>query len=293
MGQGLPVLLFAAMKKNSYVAPLVFVLLTFVLAASLGCSSVASKDAAEKPIAKEKPSTGITVTQGSPSETVRAFYAKLREKKYREAIFLTNLRPAVEGLTDAELADLSVDLSAIAGQVPETIEITGEIISGDSATVTMKIPDVDGNADTDTIKLRRLNGVWIVLAVDEAAEEQMRKEGTKFLYNLRIAVKEDEARAMLDRIAKAQYAYSTQNNGILGDLRQLVGAGLLPQDVLTSESTGYVYTVTLSESKRGYAVDAVPAVYGKTGKLSFRVEPDKTGLARMTSRDNGGKPIKK
>lgn len=268
-------------------------LLICVLASSIACSGAASKDIAEKPVAKEKPSAGITIIQGSPSETVRAFYTKLREKKYREAIFLTNLRPAVEGLTDAELADLSVDLSAIAGQVPESIEITGEIITGDSATVTIKLPDPEGNADTDTIWLRRANGVWIMLAVDESAEEQMRNEGTKFLYNLRIAVKEDEARSMLDRIAKAQYAYSTQNNGILGDLRQLVGAGLLPQDVLTSESTGYVYTVTLSKSKKSYSADAVPAVYGKTGKLSFRVEPDKTGLARMKSQDNGGKPLEK
>lgn len=268
-------------------------LLLAVLAFSLACSNVASKDVAVTPAEKEKPSTGISIIQGSPSEVVRAFYSKLREKKYREAIFLTNLRPAVEGLTDAELADLSVDLSAIAGQVPEKMEITGEIITGDSATVTIKLPDPEGNADTDTIRLRRSNGNWIMLAVDVDSEDQMRKEGTRFLYNLRISVKEDEARTMLDRIAKAQYAFSTQNNGILGDLRQLVGAGLLPDDVLTSDSTGYIYTITLSETKRGYSVDAVPAVYEKTGRLSFRVVPDKTGLARMTSRDNGGKPLEK
>lgn len=281
------------MRKISRYAPRNLLLTFAMLAFSLACSNVASKNVAEKPAEKEKPSNGITITQGSPSETVRSFYTKLREKKYREAIFLTNLRPAVEGLTDAELADLSVDLSAIAGQVPEKIEITGEIITGDSATVTIKLPDPEGNADTDTVRLRRSNGVWMMLAVDEASEEQMRKEGTKFLYNLRITVKEDEARSMLDRIAKAQYAYSTQNNGILGDLRQLVGAGLLPQDVLSSESTGYIYTITLSDSKRGYSADAVPAVYGKTGRLSFRVVPDNTGLARMTSRDNGGKPLEK
>ncbi|QQS32436.1 MAG: hypothetical protein IPM50_12335 [Acidobacteriota bacterium] len=270
-----------------------FVPVLAVLIFSIACSNVASKNAVIRPVDGEKQSSGITIIQGSPSETVRAFYTKLREKKYREAIFLTNLRPAVEGLTDAELADLSGDLSAIAGQVPEKIEITGEIITGDSATVTLKLPDPEGNADTDTVRLRRSNGVWIMLAVDEASEEQMRKEGTKFLYNLRITVKEDEARSMLDRIAKAQYAYSTQNSGILGDLRQLVGVGLLPQDVLSSESTGYIYSVTLSESRKGYSADAVPAVYGKTGRLSFRVVPDSTGLARMTSRDNGGKPLEK
>jgi hypothetical protein len=279
------------MLKIVLTAPRKVVVLAFLLCLSFACSTAVSENAAANVEKAERAATGITVTPGSPSETVKAFYTKLREKKFREAIFLTNLRPAIEGLTDAELADFSVDLSALAGQVPENLEISGEIITGDSATVTLKIPDSEGNADTDTIRLRRINGVWIMLAVDEAAEERMRQEGSKFLYNLRISVKEDEARAMLDRIAKAQYTYSTQNKGILGDLRQLVGAGMLPEDVLTSESTGYVFTITLSESKKGYAVDAVPAVYGKTGKLSFRVQPDSTGLAQMTSGDNGGKPL--
>ena len=83
----------------------------------------------------------IEIKPNSPADTVRAFYKHLREKKVREAIFLTNLRPAVEGLTDNELKELDVDFAALATEVPAEIQINGEIISGDKASVTTKLPD--------------------------------------------------------------------------------------------------------------------------------------------------------
>src|SRR5258707_792162 len=63
----------------------------------------------------------IQIDPNGPADTVRAFYRDLREKKFREAIFMTNLRPAIEGLTDSELKDFSVDFEALAGQVPAEI----------------------------------------------------------------------------------------------------------------------------------------------------------------------------
>src|SRR4029453_1790779 len=103
----------------------------------------------------------IPIDAGGPADTVRAFYKNLREKKFREAIFLTNLRPAIEGLTDTELKDFSVDFEAIAGQVPAEIEINGEIITGDQATVTANLPNDDGDKkEIQTIKLRKENEVW-------------------------------------------------------------------------------------------------------------------------------------
>src|SRR5258708_7316319 len=39
----------------------------------------------------------IQIDPNGPADTVRVFYKLLREKKFREAIFLTNLRPAIEG----------------------------------------------------------------------------------------------------------------------------------------------------------------------------------------------------
>src|SRR2546423_469011 len=89
-------------------------------------------------------SAAIDIAQGGPADTVRAFYRDLRARKFREAIFLTNLRPAVEGLTDIELKDFAVDFETLAGQVPADLEINGEIISGDHATVTANLPGEDG-----------------------------------------------------------------------------------------------------------------------------------------------------
>src|ERR1043166_3400085 len=60
----------------------------------------------------------IEITEGGPADTVRTFYQKLRDKRFREAIFMTNLRPAVQGLTDAELQEFSLDFEQLAGQVP-------------------------------------------------------------------------------------------------------------------------------------------------------------------------------
>src|SRR3954447_2486204 len=65
----------------------------------------------------------IPIDPGGPADTVKAFYAHLRAKRFREAIFLTNLRPAVEGLTDTELKDFAVDFESLAGEVPAEIEI--------------------------------------------------------------------------------------------------------------------------------------------------------------------------
>jgi hypothetical protein len=96
---------------------------------------------------------------------------------------------------------------------------------------------------------------------------------------------------MLDRIAKAQLVYSTQNGGNFGEIDALVAAGFLPDDVKTSDSTGYNYSVKLLEDRKVYGASAVPAAYGKSGKLSFYLQSDGKSTPRITSRDNGGKPI--
>src|SRR5438045_1632520 len=49
----------------------------------------------------------IPIDPAGPADTVRVFYKHLREKKFRDAIFLTNLKPAIAGLTDTELKDFS------------------------------------------------------------------------------------------------------------------------------------------------------------------------------------------
>ena len=99
-------------------------------------------------------------------------------------------------------------------------------------------------------------------------------------------------RDMLDRIAKVQLLYATQNGGNFGDLDQLIAAGL-PDDVKTSATTGYNYTVTLTPDKQIWTAHATPAEYGKSGRLSFFLTSDGKSTPRISSKDNGGKPLDK
>jgi hypothetical protein len=203
------------------------------------------------------------------------------------------LRPAIEGLTDTELKEFAIDFESIAGDVPEKVEINGEIVTGDEATVTANLPNAEGKIETQPIKLKKQGNTWVIQSVEAEAEARIQKEGKQYFYNLRIETHEDEAQKMLERIAKSQVAYSLTNNGAYGDINALVGANLLADDVKTSASTGYNYSVEVSSDKKAYTAGATPAEYGKTGKRSFLLQPDKTGTSRITSKDNGGKPLKK
>jgi hypothetical protein len=234
----------------------------------------------------------ISIDPNGPADTVRVFYKLLREKKFREAIFLTNLRPAIEGLTETELKDFSMDFDAIAGQVPAEVEINGEIISGESATVTAKLPDPDSNAnELQQIKLKKQGDIWVIQTVDAEAEKRIQAEGKQYFYNLRITTHEDEAKKMLERISKAELAYSLQNGGVFTDMQRLVAGGLLPPDVTTSASTGYNFAIELSGDKRRYSATATPAEYGKSGRTSFLLKLDGKGISHVTSKDNRGKPL--
>jgi hypothetical protein len=281
-----------------------FVLLISILSIpflfSNGCSSVASTatensaaaTATETSAAATTTSRGptIEIKPNSPADTVRAFYDHLREKRFRDAIFLTNLRPAIEGLTDSELREFQLDFETIAKLVPPQIEINGEIITGTDATVTAKLPTEDlDREEIQEIKLRRKGDVWVILTVDESAEKRIKKEGKNYFRALRIDTHQDEARDMLDRVAKAQMAFAAQNAGVYGDMNALIAAELLPADIRASQSTGYLYTVTVTPDRKRYSATAVPAVYGKTGKLSYAVELDGLGQPHLIKRENAPK----
>jgi hypothetical protein len=265
----------------------------FLLAGCAAESSVAAPEKAAAATEKQASNGGptIEIQANSPADTVRAFYKSLRNKRFREAIFLTNLRPAIEGLTDAELREFQVDLESMAAGVPAELQINGEIVSGDTATVTANIPDEEtGKPAVQQIRLRQQNGVWVILTVDEAAEQIIRKEGKNYFYRLRIETHEDEARSMLERISKAQIAYLAIH-GSLADVPTLVGESLLPDDVRNAESTGYNYAVRISDDKKRYSATATPADYGKSGRLSFMFESDGRHIPKIVSKDNAGKPL--
>ena len=283
---------------------IVCVLSLFLLLTS-GCSAEASKASVETTVsartvdadapalrAKGRGPT-IEIKANSPADTVRAFYEALREKRFRQAIFLTNLRPAIEGLTDDELKEFQLDFESIAKYVPAQLEINGEVISGSIATVTAKLPNKDlDKEEIQQIRLRKEGDIWIILTVDDAAEKKIKQEGKNYFWALRIESHQDDAREMLDRVAKAQMAFAATNRGLYGDMNALINAQFVPEDIRSSESTGYLYTITVSPDRKKYSAAAVPAVYGKTGRLSFKVELDADSQAHLTSRDEGAKNAK-
>ncbi len=264
-----------------------------------GCSAVESKTGAAaapaeivKPAEPERRIASIKITPNSPADIVRVFYGHLREKRFREAIYLTNLRPAIEGLSDTELKEFQVDLDSIARYVPAEIEINGEIISGNSASVTAKLPTEDlEKKEVQEIRLRKEKDGWVILSVDEEAEARIKQEGKNYFRNLRIETHQEEARKMLNRIAKAQMAHAAQNGGKFADMRTLVNSKLVPDDALSAESTGYVYVITVTDGGARYHATATPAEYGKSGINSFLVRLNDKGSPLLTSKDAGGKPL--
>ncbi len=296
------------MKSSPIVSHIRLVWLSSILicaAIIVGCSVAESRVEPSADVARSAPDTAaaeaapaprgatIPIDPNGPADTVRAFYQHLRENRFREALFLTNLRPAIEGLTDNELKDFALDFEAIAGQVPAEVEINGEIITGDQATVTANLPDNESEKhEIQSLKLRKENDVWVIVTVDDEAARKIKQGGKNYFYNLRIETHQEEARKMLERISKAQLAHSLQNGGMFTDAETLIAGGLLPEDVRTSVSTGYEYVINTAADKKSYYATGTPAEYGKSGKLSFLLQLDGKGISHVTSRDNRGKTLR-
>jgi hypothetical protein len=292
-------------------AKLSLLLLCFVTALVSGCA-VAAKSSDEGDTAKNvknerlatapdgevkvsQPKGRINIAPNTPADAIRTFYKNLREKRFREAMLMTNLRSAVEGLTEAEMEDLRPDFEPLANQVPAEIEINGEIITNNLATVTTKMPNEEtGVLEEKIFRLRLEKDSWVILTVDEAAENIVRKEGKNYFFSLRLDTHHVEANNMMERVAKAQMVYALQNAGLYADMPTLIAQGLLPEDAQNTQSTGYRFSISPSSDRKKYMATAEPAVYGKTGKLSFLLElNEKDQKTRLTSKDNKGQPLKK
>jgi hypothetical protein len=122
--------------------------------------------------------TQAQATTRTPTEIVRVFYTKLRERRFQEAFAMSVYRPAVEGLNAEELAELRPEFEALATSVPAEIEITGEQTSGDVSTVFMKL--TGAKVEIQPVTLMRSNGAWIV--GDMETSDAVRKAGKKVLH---------------------------------------------------------------------------------------------------------------
>jgi hypothetical protein len=226
-----------------------------------------------------------TIQARTPTETVREFYKRMRERKYIEAFRLTIYMPAIEGLGAEELEELRPDFERMAAAIPENIEVSGEQISGNTATVFVKIADGDKTAQAEPVTLLRdSGGAWIV--GDSESQEVVKKAGKKFFFEARIQTHHNEVQAMLQRISLAQLAYAAQHNNTFGDLAALAAAGLVPKDIEAPESMGYRFRLTLAKDGKSWTAGAEPTRYGRTGRLSFLL--DQSGIR---SADVGGKQL--
>ena len=220
----------------------------------------------------------------SPSDTVREFYKAMREKRFREAFDMSIYKPAIDPLKPKEFEDLRPDFDKMAAIIPEQVELGGEQISGDMATVFVKIKDSDKPETAEPVTLILVGGAWII--GDKENYAIVKKIGKQFFFNARIDTHHDEVQVMLTRVSLAELLYSQQHEGRFADLATLITLGLLPKDLEGTESTGYRFHVNAFDAGKTWNAAAEPAQYGRTGKLSFFLDP-----SGVRSSDTGGKPL--
>lgn len=208
----------------------------------------------------------------------------MRERRFREAFAMSIYNPAVEGLSATEFEELRPDFEEMAVEFPEKVEISGEQISGETATVFVKVVEA-GAEKLKPTELMRAGNTWIIGGRSDQAV--VKERGKQFFFEARIEAHHSLVEDILKRIAGAQLIHSVQNNGQYADLSTLVRGGHVPQDVLAPETTGYKLNVNVAKNGKAYTVSAEPLRYGRTGRLSFFM--DGKGLR---SRDTGGKPLK-
>jgi hypothetical protein len=226
-------------------------------------------------------------TQRSPSDVVREFYKAMREHRFKEAWALTIYKSAVDDLTAEEMEDLRPDFELKASQVPEQLEITGERIQGNIATVFVKIPVTESTPQvtSEPVNLISSGGNWIIGT--EADQAEVKKQGRRFFLDALIEEHQSDIEDLLKRLLAVQLVYSQDHNGQLGDLPALIAANLVAKESGDPKAIGYNVRIVITPDGKGYIATAEPTRYGHTGKLSFWM--DQTGNIKKA--DNGGKPL--
>lgn len=229
--------------------------------------------------------TASTAQQGrTPIQTVTEFYKALRERRFREAFALSIYKPALEGLSAEEYAELQPEFEKLAGAVPEKIEFGGEQISGDTATVFARVGGESSPLEAITL-MRGADGAWIF--GDAENQAIVRRDGKEFFLKARIETHHKEVEALLLKIANAEAGYSALNSGRFADMPALLASKpALREEVESAQTLGYTFQITVGRDGKSYSVRAEPTRYGRTGLLSYYM--DQSGIQQ---KDTGGKPL--
>ena len=128
---------------------------------------------------------GPAKPSGTPSEVVRAYYTALRESRFRDAMMMSVLRPAVEAISAAEFAEYRPDFERLVPLVPPDFQITGEQISGDEATVFVKTGEdkevkVEPVFVLEKLKLALADIVWTNIRGRKRTTRRLRINGRFF-----------------------------------------------------------------------------------------------------------------
>lgn len=218
---------------------------------------------------------------------VREFYKAMREHRFKDAWTLTIYKSAIDDLTKEEMEDLRPDFELKAAQVPPQIEITGERIQGNIATVFVKIPVSESSPQitSEPVNLLSSGGNWIIGTDVDLAE--VKKKGRRFFLDALIEEHQIDVEDLLKRLIAVQLVYSQGHKGSLGDLPALIAANLIAKESGDPTAIGYNVRITIATDGKSYVATAEPTRYGRTGKLSFWM--DHTG--NIKKGDNGGKPL--
>ena len=220
----------------------------------------------------------------TPIQTVSEFYKALRERRFREAFALSIYKPALEGLSAEEYAELQPEFEKLAGAVPEKIEFGGEQISGNTATVFARVGGESAQLEAIPL-LRGADGAWIFGDADDQAI--VKSDGKEFFLKARINTHHKEVESLLLKMANAEAAYSAMNGGRFAEMPVLLASKpALREEIESSQTLGYTFRITLGRDGKSYSVHAEPTRYGRTGLLSYYM--DQTGIQQ---KDTGGKPL--
>ena len=227
-----------------------------------------------------QPLTAQDHKTGSPSFVVQQFYRLLRAKRYAEGFRHSIYSLALAGLSTDELRDLEPDFERIATALPEQVEIRGEEISGDKATVFVKLPN---ETQAQEISLIKVASQWII--GDRETQKLLKSQGRNYFFNERIRVSEAEANEWLQEILGAQLVYFKAKQRYI-TLDELIKLGGVSPQLANGAVSGYRFAVAPSQDGQSFVVTAVPVTYGRTGRLSFYA--DQTNLIRAD--DKNGQP---
>jgi hypothetical protein len=214
---------------------------------------------------------------GSPSFVVQQFYKLLHAKRYAEGFRYSIFSLALEGLSADELRDLEPDFERIATALPEQVEIRGEEISGDKATVFIKLPN---EAQAQEVGLIKVASEWII--GDRETQKLLKNQGRDYFFNERIRISEAEANEWLQEILGAQLVYFKAKQRYTG-LDELIKLGGVSRQLANEAVNGYRFAVAPSQDGQSFVVTAVPVKYGRTGRLSFYT--DQTNLIRAEDKN--------